>query len=351
MADANYQDLLNTVALGDANRAMVKNLYGFNHRQTPNPVPSNRDQYGLTFFVRPQLNMQRENLLNVRQMTDLLNANPMSLHRYVRCMLDPRLTVGYKLGSYSTPAVTSPLINPKQAFIPILTNNLLTMTGWPDLVNPTFTSDAGLYRESYSQVDGIYRYFSPFDVTATFRNTRGDPVPYLFYVWEFYQSLVFEGRLSPYIDMVTANRIDYNTRIYRLVLSQDKSTVTKMAATGIAFPSTFPLGSFFDFSTEKPYNEQNRDISIRFNCTGVDFNDPITVMEFNATVGIFNPDMRGTPSGQMKLIPRDMAQIFNGEGYPRIDPDTYELQWWIEADHYDRIESSYIRHLKRGTNY
>jgi hypothetical protein len=45
------------------------------------------------------------------------------------------------------------------------------------------------------------------------RNTRGDPIVYLFYVWAFYQSLVFQGLMVPYPDYIVHNRLDYNTRI------------------------------------------------------------------------------------------------------------------------------------------
>ena len=67
---------------------------------------------------------------------------------------------------------------------------------------------------------------------VTFKNTKGNPLLYFFYIWIKYQTLVFEGILNPYMDMIVENEIDYNTRIYRLVMDQQKRYVTYIAATG-----------------------------------------------------------------------------------------------------------------------
>jgi hypothetical protein len=221
------------------------------------------------------------------------------------------------------------MVDPQSAFIPILTNNLNSISGWPDVVAPTFTSKPGLYNEAWSIVDGIARNYESFDMDATFRNTRGDPILYMFYVWLHYAALVFEGRLSPYIDMITENELDYNTRIYRLVLDRNKDVVTKIAATGAAFPISVPTGSFFDYNTDHPYNDQNRDISIRFRCMGVDYQDDILIREFNDTVAIFNPEMADGKRGHMVKVSKNTVAMFNNRGYPRINPSTYELEWYV----------------------
>jgi hypothetical protein len=337
MSELNYIDLVSLTALGDRDRAIINNMHGFDHRQTGTQAPSNRDNYGYTFFVRPQLNMQRNNLLNTRQTSILLNTNYNSIAQFVRCTLDPRIINGYRLGNNYVPGIQTPLVDNKQAFIPILTNNLISMSGWHDLVVPTYTTSQGMYREQYAQADGIYKHYGEFELSATFRNTRGSPIPALFYYWEFYMCSVFEGKLSPYLDMIASNRIDYNTRIYRLVMSEDKRVVTDIASTGVSFPVTNPMGSIFDFNSERPYNEQNKEFTIRFKSLGSVYRDPITIREFNATVGMFNPDMKGKPSSAMVKIPHSVANMFNHAGYPRIDPDTHELEWWVDKKRYEDV--------------
>jgi hypothetical protein len=160
-------DYFSSTPIGSVDRAMGNNLYGINHRQTPGLVPSNKDTYGLTFFTRPQLNLQADNIRTERKFYSLLSKNELSMQRYIRCMLDPRLNVGVNVKHlasdsaredkvvYTYPAVTTPLIDVHQAFIPVLTNNLITLSGWPDVTAPVFESDAGMYKESYAQVDGL----------------------------------------------------------------------------------------------------------------------------------------------------------------------------------------------------
>ena len=343
-------ELYQSTPIGSIDKAIGNNLYGFNHRQIPGMVSSNKDTYGLTFFVRPQLNLKADNLRNIRYFYPLLSANPTSMQRFVRCILDPRLMTA---GIEGSEALSCPLVDNQQAFIPILTNNLNSLSGWPDITVPTFTSDQGAYNEVYSQADGVTRNFESFDIDATFRNTRGDPIIYLFYIWEHYQSLVFEGMISPYFDYLLENEIDYMSRIYRLILDESKTYVRKIGATGVAFPISTPVGSFMDFNNERVYNDQNKDITIRFRCLGAEYFDDILVKEFNSTVKIFNPSMAAvenvtrsvndiTEAGEVVKVPKELLSFFNHRGYPWINPDNYELEWWIPNRAYNTRMSSIV---------
>lgn len=328
-------DYFQSTPIGSIDKAIGNNLYGINHRQTSTVIPSNKDMYGLTFFVRPQLNMQLDNIRNVRQFSPLTTDNVRTIQQFVKCVLDPRLMAGYKFAKNMVPPLRCPMVDNQNAFIPILTNNLNSISGWPDVIAPTHSSKPGLYNEVHSMVDGITRNYETFDIDASFRNTRGDPILYLFYVWLHYSSFVFEGKLVPYLDMITENEIDYNTRIYRLVLDKDRNKVTKIAATGASFPISLPTGSFFDFNSERPFNDQNKDITIRFKCMGVDYQDDITIREFNETVIIFNVSMSDAKRNKdMVRVDRALLPMFNNRGYPRINPGNYELEWWVPIDMY-----------------
>lgn len=329
--------------IGSIDRAIGNNLFGINHRQIPGLVPNNRDTQGLTFFVRPQLNMQADNLRNVRKLSPLLTTNPATIHRYIRGMLDPRLLYGYTFGNTSLPALKCPSVDNLNAFIPILTNDLTSISGWPDIVTPAFTSKTGLYKEVYSQVDGITSYYESFDIDATFRNTRGDPVLFMFYIWQQYMSLVFEGKLVPYPDFITENTLDYNTRIYRLVLDQRRQIVTKVASCGVAFPISSSMSGAFDFNNNYPYNDQIKTITIRFRCLGAEYNDDITLDEFNKTVIIFNPYMRDAyRDTYMVKVTQDKGYLFNNRGYPRINTTgNNELEWYVPKNYWiDRTNAA-----------
>ena len=335
-------DYFQSTPIGSLDKAIGNNLFGINHRQVPGTVPGNKDTYGFTFFVRPQLNLQAENIRNERRFYPLLTKNTLTIQQFVRTTLDPRLIQGYRFGKDVVNSINCPIMDNSNAFIPILTNNLNSISGWPDITAPTFTSDPGLYNETWSCVDGITRNYESFDIDASFRNTRGDPILYMFYIWVHYQSLVFEGKLVPYIDFISENEIDYNTRIYRLVLDREKDIVTKMGATGVSYPINVPSGSFFDYNNEHPYNDQNKDISIRFRCHGMEMMDDILIKEFNETVCIFNPEMKDDKRGQMIKISKNTASLFNNRGYPRINPTTYELEWWVNKTNYENRIKAFL---------
>ena len=323
--------------------AMTNNVYGVNHRQTPAAIPINKDRYGYTFFTRPQLNMQRPNLRSVRLFAPLLTTTPLSYERMIRCLLDPRMMIGYgnrekdiEGNNPEGEGITCGLVDNDNAFIPVLTNSITSISGWPDISLPTFSAPEGAYKEGYSLVDGVSVDYTTYDITANFRNSRGDPIVSLFYYWAHYMAHVFEGSLVPYPDMISENEIDYQTRIYRLVMDPTNTKVTRIAACGAAFPLNVPMGGIFDYSNEKPYNDVNANTAINFRAMGFICQDDILIRSFNTTVGIFNRSMRDSRrSLEMVQIPKHLLPVFNNRGYARINPDTRELEWWVGRNYYD----------------
>lgn len=313
--------------LGSVDRAVGNNLYGINHQGIRGIIPENRDTYGYTFLTRPQLNLSSSNIRNDRRFYSLLTKKGLSIQRYIRCMLDPKLHYRHNL--------TSPLVDPQLAFIPILSNNISNMSGWPDIVSPTFTSKKGLRREEWSIVDGNIDIYDSYSLDCTFKNTKDEPIILMLMTWIYYMSLVFDGTFSPYLTMFAENEIDYNTRIYRLVMDETKTYVKKMSATGASFPVNVPTGRFFDFSDTNKYNDQNKDINVRFQCMGAIYNDDILVREFNTTSAQFNNDVKLMLAGKshnLEKIPQSLMVYFNNRGYPIINETTLELEWWINKN-------------------
>jgi hypothetical protein len=334
------EELLRFSPIGQQSTAIGSVFHGINHRQTPAPVPINKDQYGLIFFTRPQLNLSRPNISAERFLGPLLTNQSASIQRIVRMYLDPRLGVG-------DPPLTSPFVDNKNAFMPLLTNHCISCTGWQDVLLDTYTSQPGAYREVYSQVDGVFKNYTAYDITATFRNMTGDPITLMMLIWTFYMAAVFEGKLVPYPDFLVKNEVDYNTRIYRLVLDQNKRFVQKIACTGASYPINVPIGNAFNFEVESPINEANKEITIQFKSMGARFMDDIIVHDFNKVVGIFNPDMRLADMSQstnMVKLPYYNLQFFNNKGYPRIHPDTKELEWYVPAEEFAAVMSARSKH-------
>lgn len=321
---------------GFISSAITDSFVGINHRQQPNAVPINRDYYGLTFFTRPRLNMTTGNLRCVRKFAHLLTSDGRTINRAVRALLD---TEAKKNGHSSV------LIDDYNVFIPILTNQLISLSGYPDITLPTYTSEPGLYKEEFSIADGITDIYRTWDLRVNFRNIIGDPITRLFEIWLEYISQVRQGVIVPYPDALIENEKDYETRIYRLVLDHTKEFVQKIAATGAAFPIDAPLGTAFNYESDKPINQGNDQLSFTFRCQGVMYNDPILVDEFNRAVIMHNTDMGGTDderSERMVRLSSSYKNLFNHRGYPRIDPDNYRLEWWVPKDLYYEYIKAYV---------
>jgi len=327
------EDFYSTTPLGAVDRAVTKTVYGINHRQTDPHLPPNRDSVGLLFMTRPQLNLDSNNIRAARRLYKLLSDNPLSIERFVRVTLDPRL----QTNAFDREPLRCPLVDPHQAFIPLVTNTAKGASGWPDLTVDTYTSPAGNYKEQYSQVDGISDIYEAWSLDITFKNTGMNILLYMFYIWNIYQSLVFEGKLLPYPDYLSYNTIDYMTRVYRITLDSYKNRVTMISSTGVSFPTTAPIGGFFDYNKDRPYNEQIKEITIRFQSLGARYMDDILLYEFNKAVQIFNPYMSDKQRGDnMVKLTGDWKTVFNNKGYPRIDYDTLELEWWVFKEDFER---------------
>lgn len=311
VVDRSLDSILESLPIGSVQRAIANNLYGINFRQTGSVLPRVKDQYGFTFFTRPQLNLSTLNISNYRGFYSLLTQNKASYQRFTRAILDPRL--GATGSNDNSAGIVCPFVDRNNPFLSVLTNNVVSLSGWPDLTVPVHTSDSGLYGQEHSMVDGVTNHFEAFDMDVTFRNTRGNPLIYLFYIWIKYETLVFEGILNPYLDMITENEIDYNTRIYRLVMDTQKRYVTQIACTGASFPVNVPTGNLFDYNSDAPYNTKNSEINIRFRCMGFLAFEDIIKMYFNQTVAIFNSDMRN-------LLKHDIAASSNSDAVIRDDP-------------------------------
>ncbi len=311
---------------GNLSTAFTNLFKGINYRGPGNPVPINTDQHGFVFFTRPCLNLSYDNISSNRMFTSMLTDNPLSLQRIVRAYLDPRANQFQN--------ITTPLVDPLNAFIPLLSNSLISMGGWPDVNVQTYTTKSGMLNEEFSMIDGTARILNTWDSTLNLRNVKGDPITFLFLVWVFYATMVYIGRFNPYMDMIIDNEIDYNTRVYRIVLDKSKQFVTKVAST-IAFPTVVPLGASFNFTDDHPLIRDIDQVSIQFRCMGAEYYDPIIIQEFNAVVSMFNPHMvDGLRQSVYQKLTLAERMFFNYSGYPYIDPNTFEFEIWVDKSMY-----------------
>jgi hypothetical protein len=219
-----------------------------------------------------------------------------------------------------------------------------SISGWPDVVLPTHTTKEGLKREQQSIGDGFTSIFNSFDLDVTFANVIEDPVIHLFTVWTNYIAEVFEGNVNPYLDFITENEIDYNTRIYKFVLDEDGKRIRRVGITGASFPISVPMGKFFDESDGSILKTQNLDVNVRFKCDGAMYNDQIIFHWFNKTAVMFNKKLQDVldnkkDSGFIK-VPDTLRVAISNRAYPLVDVNTNELTWWIEKEYLKEVEES-----------
>lgn len=313
--------------MGSPERALSNNLYGIDNTKVVSAKMLNQNRYGYTFFSRPILNLGLTNLRRDRRFLQLSNRVKASAESYVRCMLDPRLQLDSNLSG-----ADCPLVDKNNIWIPILQNNLVNVSGWPDPVTPTFSSKEGARKEKYVQVDGIKEINGDFDLDLTFENTEDQILPKLLRYWSDYATLVFENTMIPYHDMWVENEMDYNCAIYRLVMDKDNKRVNHIAKAISIIPLNDPMGKLFDFSRETPYSDQTKQLSYRFKCVFPEYDEDILVKEFNETSCDLNPDLEriynGGISTTMELVPDNISHLLRNRVYPLINEDTYELEWY-----------------------
>lgn len=321
---------------GTRSASFAEFLTGFNHRSIGAPLPIHAEGSGITFFTRPNFNLSYDNLSVDRVLTPLLTQNLYTYQRVIRAILDP---IGSGVQLYDTPArnITTPLFDSKSAFIPMFTNALTGLTGWPDQAMDIYTSHEGILRETWVYADGHSKTFTATDLNATFRNVGGDPITLLLFVWLTYMDHIHRGTMTPYLRSILTNRIDYQSRIFRFTLDPTRTRIQKWASATGCFPVANPIGASFNFTSDNAYTQENADsISTTIKAQCIEYLDPIIFHEFNETVQMFNPLMGDSTRAQnYTKVPYQQLQMFNwAAAYPHVNVLTNELEWWVPTAAY-----------------
>lgn len=361
--------------LGHGSRGNVYTelLGGFNHRSPGSSVLNNKDHQGYTFFTRPCLNLTYSNLSRDRAFLPYRDAEYESPLRAARVYLDPwsqhisgriqpdkflTSRPNYVAGENKpyVPGqdglVSSMHVDPLSPFINVLSNTLLSLSGWPDPVMDYWSSDAGRMGEQTIMAQGNYNRLGSFELQGTFRNIEGNFLPLLFGLWLPYMTNVLINKMIPYVPFIAKRMYDYNTRIYRFVMDPTKRYITMWCATGASFPVNNPLSQIFNYDADKIYSDGTATLSYSFQSVGAMYNDPILLEEFNRCVIAFNPGLEieqrhgvnvyeggdtvlKNKTKYRKLRPVEMMLFNKVKGcYPLINLETKELEWWVDVDVY-----------------
>lgn len=335
---------------GLAHQHLTNTLMGFNHRIVNNPVPINRDIQGLSFFVRPDLNLSEANVANSRRFSDMASQPHNSVDRAIMAMLDPLCPYTAKdfnypmLGVGCHPEV--PFDN-KQAFIPMLSTLLQNFSGLPDNTVDSWMSDEGLMREQWGMVDSTWQVNYGYTASSTFSNMVGDPVMKLISMWLEYAAGIKAGRFMPRIENSIQRRIDYQSRWYNIKFDPLGGKILRFNVACVMWPQNDNAGAMAGHDATKNMTGEDQQLNIQWQCIGARYNDPYYMEAFNATVAMFNSDMIPDPKYMDKFVPlggdklvkisTNELKTFNYYGYPHIDSLERTLSWYVERSVYDAV--------------
>jgi hypothetical protein len=333
-------------------------LGGFNMLGGKVPIPKNEDHIGYTFFTKPDMYLSYDNISSIRMLAKFTNDDPKSMGCALKCCLSPTgLFTHGERGQYADPK-RSDLVDDLSPFIHLLSNTVVQVSGWQDKTAPYYTSTAGIGGEQVAFVDGRPDILGVKTLTATFDNVKGDAVYDLLSGWVEYSLNVAQGSINPYPYYLASNRIDYQTRIISILMDPSKKYIQKIACAPVAFPVSDPCGGPFNISQESKFTTEGDKIVVQFVTSGMVYNDPIIVYEFNRLVGMYNPKMEaknGTIGGDMIKVDgylQDtgylLKNLFNFRCYPYMSTKSgqLELEWYTPKNEYDTLVKK-IQEMKK----
>lgn len=264
---------MRSIAAGGYSNQLQTFMYGIDRYQKSIIAP-NVDHVGLTFITRPRLNLQEVSLDQDRRFAPL-KTPPTSIGHALRCYLDT---------SYSkTPAGAdaSRLIDKHNPWFTPLMNSLVGVSGYPDPVLQTTTTNTGFFSEDQTFAIGYDELNKTYDLSLTFKDPQHGPIATLFYYWILYMSNLTRGTQTAYIDDITYQRLNYTVSIYRFRLDPTRRFITGYSKATGCFPKSVPLGAMFNFGEGELVAQSVNKFTIPFVVNKVEYNDYAIIQDFN----------------------------------------------------------------------
>jgi hypothetical protein len=260
-------------------------------------------------------------------MTLVDTLDPNSINFAIRCYLD----TDFCKRNYVAELISkSNFINSNLFFIPILSNNWRSISGWIDSMIETETLEGGFHGETLSIPKGTEDGKKVYDISVTFRDIIGSPILLLFLIWKRFITLSKKGRLSPYQRYNTGDRMCYTCSIYRFTMDTTGRYIKKYAKATGCFPKSFPDGTYFNADENTIFINAGNSVSVPFSVNGrIEKFDPIILLDFNLVTKKFCPNIEN----MRKLEDEEEKMIFGHYAVPyiNISQDGYnELEWRVD---------------------
>ncbi len=283
--------------------------------------------HGFTFITRPKLNLSDSSLKTDRVLSLLNTRDSQSITFALRALLDTRFT-----GLYNIPTSTSLFLNDSNPFIPVLSNRLLSLNGWPDPTLDVETTEGGFFSESITYPKGHDQLTRNYDISATFSDLQGSIIHILFLIWIRWIHLATRGRVSAYMEDIENRRLSFTSSIYRFVMDPSNRFITKWAKATGCFPRSVPTGAYFNYDANASNVDVAMNMSVPFTVAGkVEYMDPIILQEFNMLVD------RRKSAYHLEAAHNEKRMRLNFKCMPYIDivNGTNELKWLYDPKDVD----------------
>lgn len=297
-----------------------------------NLVLLNTEKAGLTFITRPKLNLTTSALRQHAVMATLDSLDGQSLPFTTRCLLDTKFATTPK--TISPIAATSPFVNNELPFITPLTNCLESISGFPDFVLDTETTEGGFFSEDQTFAKGADFLNRSYDLSLTFRDIQGGFIMSLLLYWELWIALAARGILTAYPEDIAARRYSYTCSIYRFVLDPSMRFITKWAKATGCFPKALPIGNSFNIGERESFLSSNLRFTVPFQANHIEYMDPRIFQDFNTLMSRYAPKNYATSS---RFVLADNSPQSNFAGLPHIDTKngTNEMQFFARKQELD----------------
>lgn len=281
---------------------------------------------GLNFVSRPLLNLSDSNIRLHENLVNLESPRNHSIQGYVKGMLDKR----------SGQLMSNDLFDNKYAWIPLLTNLCKVSTGFPDVSLNFSKSSPGFRNQVYQRVDGILTFNMDLNIRQTYSAMKPNILPMLFESWVQYIEGVTLGDegMSPYPEALIQNYVDYDCRIYHLIMNKNMRSLEGIYCTGGSAPNMLPVGaqSTIDRTSDSNRGQGQDEYEMNFEGVGFRFNSVIACDMFNRCSYYFNPELepqvRNNYYRKLEVAEYFSAQYGNQRIYPLINIKTMELEYW-----------------------
>ena len=285
--------LFRASAMGGFNNQLQIFLTGLD-RYRQNILPENVEHSGLTFITRPKLNLTTPSLRQDRTFAPLENEDPTSIPFMIRCLLDTKLSTHNP--KYKSLASKCPIFNQFSPFLTPLCNGLTSISGFPDPVIQTFTTEGGFHKEDQTFAIGAEGMRGTYDFTLNFKDVQFSPIASIFEYWLKWMELATEGRVIAYPEDIDAQRICYTVSIYRFTFDPSRTHVMHYAKATGCFPKSLPLGGILNVDDNSIPAPNAGKFSIPFTVNHVMYDDYLILVCFNQLMRRYCPGIDKLPN-------------------------------------------------------